>query len=545
MTLTQPGARLLTGSDLLAIFSGASHYLRECARAVDAINVYPVPDGDTGSNMAATLAEAIDRAHALGESPSVGSVLSAIARGALYGARGNSGVILSQALRGFATGVGEPEYFDAFGLAAGLQEGARAAYGAVGKPQEGTMLTVLRVAATAAGEATANMPEGGRGAPCAVVLAVAVAAAEAAEAGTIEQLTALREAGVTDAGGEGVCVILRGLLGAIRGEMLVAPAIPDRPIATLIGHRAEAFGHCTEFLIEAGGSPLDLETLRHVAEADGNSSVVMVGNANASRVHVHTAQSEVLLRAAGQLGTLSRIKVEDMAAQYSRFETGGSGAGARVAVLAMSHGDGFDAIFRSLGVAVSPLGEVTKPAAGAIAAAADALRAADVIVLPNHKNVLLAALQAVELARCTLHVVPTETLPQGIAAALAFAPAESARVNIAAMSSAGPTVRSVEVTIAGADRRADGVDARAGEAIALVDGVLVATGVETVGVLIQGLSRTEPPDGSLITLYAGQEVAPEEFETARQRVSEAFPGAEVEALSGGQALYPYIASVES
>lgn len=545
MTTPHLGSRLLSGSELRSIFGATSLHLRASAKAVDAINVYPVPDGDTGSNMSATLAEAVDRARTLGEPASVSAVLASLARGALYGARGNSGVILAQALRGFANGAGQPEGFDARALADGLAEASRAAYAAVSKPKEGTMLTVLRAAATAAVEAAGVLPGAGRDGPCVGVLATAVAAAEAAEAATIDQLPKLREAGVTDAGGEGICVILRGLIGAIRGVMPAAPPVPDRPIAMLGGHQADTFGFCAEFLIEAGDTPLDLQLLRAMASADGNTSIVVVGDAAASRIHAHTADPDALLRSAESFGQLSRVKVDDMAAQHERFAASGSGARARVAVLTLSRGDGFDAIFRSLGAAVSDLGEVTKPPAGAIAEAADALRAADVIVLPNHKNVVWAAQQAASLARCTVHVVPTETLLQGIAAAIAFQPAEGATANMTGMDAARGTVRSVEVTIAAADRRADGVDAHMGDAIALVDDRLVATGRETMEALIEGLREAGAAEDSLITIYGGLDVTSSELEGARQRVCDAFPGAEVQAMSGGQPLYPYIASVES
>ena len=545
MTTPQLGSRLLSGSDMRAIFGATALYLRASAKAVDAINVYPVPDGDTGSNMSATLAEAVDRARTLAEPTSVGDVLSSLARGALYGARGNSGVILSQALRGFANGAGQPGGFDAKALADGLAEASQAAYAAVSTPKEGTMLTVLRVAASAAIEAAGVLPGAGRDAPCAGVLATAVAAAEAAEAATIDQLPQLREAGVTDAGGEGICVILRGLLGAIRGEMPAAPPVPDRPIAMLGGHQADTFGFCTEFLIEAGDTPLDLDLLRAMASAGGNTSIVVVGDSTASRIHAHTADPDALLRSAELFGQLSRVKVDDMAAQHEQFGVSGSGAAARVAVLALSRGEGFDAIFRSLGATVSDLGEVTKPPAGAIAEAADALRATDVIVLPNHKNVVWAAQQAASLTRCTLHVVPTETLPQGIAATIAFQPAEGTDVNIGGMDAARGTVRSVEVTIAAADRRADGVDAHLGDAIALVDDRLVASGPNPLEALVQGLREAGAAEDSLVTIYGGFDVTSSELEGARQRVRDAFPGAEVEAVPGGQPLYHYIASVES
>lgn len=535
----------LDGAALRRVFAAASDHLRASAKAVDAINVYPVPDGDTGSNMSATLREAIERALALEAEVSVPDVLQAIARGALYGARGNSGVILSQALRGFADGVGSVARLDGATLAQGLRQAAEQAYRAVSKPQEGTMLTVLREAGDAAIRAAGELPGDGRGTGCAPVLAGAVRAAERAEAYTIEQLPELKEAGVPDAGGEGVCVILRGLLGAITGG---APEVrehaADRPIALTAGHGADAFGFCTEFLIEPAGAALDSDAVRALAEGDGNRSVVVVGDAEMLRVHAHTMQPQELLNAAEKLGRLARVKVEDMTAQHARFKDTGSGAGVKVALLAMSRGDGFDEIFESLGATVSDLGVVEKPPAGQIADAADALQVADVIVLANHKNVLLAAEQARELTRATLHVVPTTTLPQGIAAAVAFDPSEPATMNAGEMLAASRQVRTVEVTIAGATRMSEGVAVEEGQAIVLVDGTLVAAEASPEEALLAGLEFVAPADGSLVTLYGGEGVAESEYGHAADGIRRQFPGVEVEALSGGQPHYPFIASVE-
>ena len=536
----------LDGAALRRVFAAASEHLRASAKAVDAINVYPVPDGDTGSNMSATFREAVERAVTLEHEASVPDVLRAIAKGALYGARGNSGVILSQALRGFADGVGSAAQLDGASLAQGLRQSAQQAYRAVSKPQEGTMLTVLREAGAAAVTAADALPGDGRGTGCAPVLAAALRAAERAEAATIDQLPELKEAGVPDAGGEGICVILRGLLAAITGG---APEVrehaADKPIALASGHGGEeTFGFCTEFLLEPAGAPLDPGAVRSLAEAGGNRSVVVVGDAELLRVHAHSLEPQALLDAAERLGRLSRVKVEDMTSQHARFKDTGSGAGVKVALLAMSRGDGFDEIFESLGAAVSDLGVVEKPPAGQIADAADALQVADVIVLANHKNVLLAAEQARELCRATLHVVPTTTLPQGIAAAMAFDAAEPATMNSGEMLAAAGQVRTLEVTIAGATRASEGISVREGDAIVLVDGTLVATAETAEEALLTGLVLAAPGAGQLVTLYAGEGIDEGQYTSAADHVRERFPRADVEVLSGGQPLYPYIASIE-
>jgi len=534
----------VSGAQLRDALAAASQHLRDVAKAIDAINVYPVPDGDTGSNMSATMREAVDVTLLAGNEPTVHEALEALAHGALYGARGNSGVILSQALRGFCLGVGDPPLFDAAALAAGLDEAAREAYAAVNEPQEGTMLTVLRLAAIAASAGAAKMPVEGRNHPCLGLLGEVIEAAEQAESATIDQLAELREAGVPDAGGEGVCVILRGLYAAIAGTIPPPPAIPERPIAMISGHETEQFGYCTEFLVQQDTQPLDIEGIRAAVSSGGARSVVIVGDERLMRVHVHTDMPDEVLERVAVVGKITRPKIEDMSAQNTRWNATGSGAGVRLALLALSRGEGFDAIFRSLGAHVTDLGEVVNPPAGDIAAAADALSVPDVIVLSNHKNVILAARQAAKLTRCTLHVVPTESLPQGVAAALALDPDESATANVAAMERATATVRTVEVTRAAASRRANGVSVRKGDAIALADGKLIEAASSYVDALIAGLNAAGAAHAGLVTVYGGAEVDQEATDHIRNAVAAAFPGVEVEAVHAGQPLYALIASVE-
>ncbi len=525
----------LSGAELRAAITSAADYLTQSAKAVDAINVYPVPDGDTGSNMAATLREACDHMLALEEPLAAGQVLSTFARGALYGGRGNSGVILSQSLLGLAKGVGEVDELGGETLAEGLRAAAAAAYTAVSEPVEGTMLTVLRVAADGAKERT--------GEGVLAVLEGALTAADRAEAETIDQLPALREAGVTDAGGEGICVVLRGLVAALRGELPPPVAIPDKPLAMLPGHIDDGFGYCTEFVLVASGGEVDVEGLRRHTEGDGYGSVVIVGDEQALRVHVHTNEPERLLEEAGTFGELTRPKFEDMTAQHVRFREEGSGAGLKVGLLALSSSAGFDEVFTSLGATVHRLEAIVKPAAGDIAQAADALGPADVIVLPNHKNAIPAAEQAVELARCTLHIAPSISLAQGAAAAIAFNAQSTAEENAEALAEALEATRSVEVTRAAADRTADGVDVREGEAITLVDGTLIGGGNDPVEGLLAGLAEAEAADAAIVTVYTGAEFAGSGDELA-ERIEAAFDGVEVEVVEGGQPLYELVAAVE-
>ncbi len=535
----------LDGAAVRDAFAVAARHLRDSAKAIDAINVYPVPDGDTGSNMAATLNEAVEHTLALDDAASVTDVLQALARGALYGGRGNSGVILSQAVRGFADGVGTAHRLDGAAFVRGLQRAAEQAYRAVGRPQEGTMLTVLREAASAAVATAVEAASSGRPPTLVVALRSALDAAERAEAATIEQLPALKEAGVPDAGGEGVCVILHGLLGAITGT---APAVrthpAERTVALSPDHAHGGFGFCTEFLVEPRDGLLDRSAVTALASAPGNQSVVVVGDGSLLRVHVHTAHPHGLLDSAERLGRLSRVKIEDMSAQNARYREHGSGAGVKTGLLALSRGAGFDAIFEGLGAQVSDLGVVEKPAAGHIAGAADALGVPDVVVLANHKNVLLAAEQARSLSRATLHIVPTTTLPQGVAAAMAFNPSETPAANVTTMVAAAASIRTVEVTVASAHRTSDGIAVRAGQAIVLLDGVLQAAVDTPIAALVFGLERAGPAKGSLVTLYGGEGMPDDTLQAATDEIARRFPGSTLEVVSGGQPLYPFVASVE-
>jgi len=532
------------GDALRALFEAGAAAVAAAAPAINAINVYPVPDGDTGSNMAATLREAAAAAKEVSPGSSAAEVAEAAARGALYGARGNSGVILSQALRGFAKGLAGAAELDAARLAAGLLAAAEAAYAAVSRPQEGTMLTVLREAAQAAQAAAAQMPGEGAGLPCLAVLEAAAAAAREAEERTIDQLESLREAGVPDAGGEGVCVLLGGMLAQLKGEELQLEEFGagGHAMEFAAAHAGDTYGFCTEFVLEpVTGAVLDLPRVRALAEGLGQS-VVVVGDERLARVHVHTEQPDALLAAMADLGRPERVKVDDMDAQRARFESAGSGATAAVGLLALSRGAGFDRLFESLGARVVDLGMVEKPAAGDIARAAERIGTADVIVLPNHRNVLLAAEQAAQLARCTLHIVPTTTLPQGVAAALVFDPGARAAELADRMAEAAQAVRTVEVTRAAASRTADGVRVEAGQAIAVVDGRLTAARDRLEDALAEGLAAAGAGPGTLVTVYVGEGGdAGLAGDTVRQR----FPAAEVEVIDGGQPLYPYIASVES
>jgi dihydroxyacetone kinase-like predicted kinase len=303
----------------------------------------------------------------------------------------------------------------------------------------------------------------------------------------------------------------------------------------------ETFGFCTEFLVEQDGPPIDVERLRAEIGLDGNRSVVVVGDGAAAHVHVHSDHPEQTIDAAGAFGRVRRAKVEDMSRQSERFRAEGSGAGRRLAMLALSPGAGFDAVFAELGASTMPMGSGLKASAGEIATAADALRSADVVVLPNHVNLLMPARQAAEIAGCTLHVVATRNLAEGIAAAFAFDESATVEASVGRLNEARSGVHCVEVTTAAADRSADGVRVSAGQSIVLVDGALRAAGHGLLDLLVEGLRLAGAGAGATVTVYLG-EGAPS-AEPVAERLEDALE-ADVQVLPGGQKLYPFIASVE-
>ncbi len=402
------------------------------------------------------------------------------------------------------------------------------------------MLTVLREAASGA---VAKRDDGGA---LLEVLDAAISTAEAAEAATIDQLPQLKEAGVTDSGGEGVCVILRGVRSAMLGEPVPTEEVASdgaQGMAFAAAHSHEEHGFCVEFLVSAKGESIDAEQLRDELGSTGGRSVVVIGDDDVLRVHVHADDARAPVAAAEQFGAVSRLKVDDMGEQASRLAGGESAATARVAVLALSSGRGFDRAFRDFGARVAPLGEMVKPSAGDIARAADAMGVPDVIVLPNHENVLLSAQQAIELTGCDLHIVPSKTLPQGLAALLNYDPEQGIEHNVREMKTGLDGVATVEVTQATADRTADGVDVKAGEFIALADGRLVASTADALEALAAGIKAAAPDEASLVSVFLGEDAAAEEADIS-SRIGAELPGAELEVVDGGQPLYVFIASIE-
>lgn len=543
----------LTGARIRGLFTAASASLERNAPAIDAINVFPVPDGDTGSNMAATLRDTIS---SLGASlQPAGEVTAALARSALMSARGNSGVILSQILRGFAEATAGVERLDGPALARALAAGSRAAYAALEHPVEGTILTVARAAAQAAEKVKSTDPR--------AVLEAALAGARTALAHTPDLLPVLKQAGVVDSGGYGLVVMLEGAMQFLRGEVQPETVHPiQAPSRQWVEHTnakhgaGSPFGYCTQYLLAA--QVVDLDSVRVQLAAIGDS-VLVVGDETVLRVHVHTDDPGTALRYGTAQGVLTGIKIDNMQAQYDRFSGGngasrelsdGTPAGSRVVAPAISlvavvAGDGFAEIAKSLGATrIVYGGQTMNPSVEEILNAINEESSQQVIVLPNNKNVVFSSEQAASLASRAVSIVKTYSIPQGLSALLAFNSDRTLAENVAAMQRAAGAVRTIEVTRAARSVRIGDLSVRQGEPIGLIDDVLAVTAATPEEVLVAALRQVAPEAGAAVALYYGAAVGPERVADLQARLQECFPAQEVETIAGGQPFYDYILSVE-
>ena len=548
----------IDGRALALAFAGGAEALLRQADALNAINVFPVPDGDTGTNMSLTMRAAIDEiARQAGDAmPSTADVARAVAQGTLMGARGNSGVILSQILAGFVApdASGGDEALNAAGLAAALERGRAAAYRVVSNPQEGTILTGI----TAAAAAARTSADGG--ASFEQALAAAVEAARDAAARTPDLLPVLREAGVVDAGAQGLFVLLDGMLRGLRGESAgdekydlgAIDASWLSATARVHGDGATS-GFCTEFVI--AGSALDAEAIRARLRSGGDSLLV-VGGGDLVRVHVHTHQPDDALAYGRTLGAVSHEKVDDMEAQFQRVarSSAGDDAPARrtdgIAVVAVAAGDGIADLMRSLGAtAIVHGGQTMNPSAGEIRQSIEAAAAASVIVLPNNKNIVLAAQQAADslsgdVGAPTIGVIATRSIPQGIAALVAMNAEATLAENIAAMDIAREAVRTGEVTLAARETRLNGAAVPQGRPIGLIEGELALSAETVADAVLACVARMlAEREASLVTLYAGADEDEASASAVAERVRRQC-GVEVEVVIGGQPHYPYVIGVE-
>ncbi len=541
----------LSGSELRDMFAAAAGWLEKHVESVNAINVFPVPDGDTGTNMYLTMRSVMEEANRCPDD-SAGTIMAAMSQGALMGARGNSGVILSQIIRGMARAVAEAQGLDAATWVRGMEEGAAGAYKAVTKPAEGTILTVMREAAEAARQAF----DSGRQDIIGVQEATVEAASQSLER-TPTLLPVLAEAGVVDAGGKGLLVLLEGMARHLKGEpMEVAAGLAEEQVgqewlavtSQLHGQEESLYGYCTEFLID--GKEMEPESLRNRMLELGDS-VLVVGDDRLVRIHLHTDDPGAALSHGVGLGSLLQVKVDNIRQQADRFlemHEGRAEVEAQpegISSVAVAAGEGMATIFRSVGCTrVVSGGPTMNPSTRDILDAVEACPSDEIVVLPNDKNIIMAAKQAEELTEKRLRVVETRSVPQGIAALLALNQDADLEANVTAMEEARRGVRTVEVCRAVRSTSVGGVKVREGQIIAVVDDELKLAAETAEEGALRALEGLEAEGASLVTLYYGADTKQAEAESLGDRVREAFPQYEVEVVHGGQPHYNYIVSVE-
>ncbi len=532
----------LDAAGLLTLLNGGVEALETNLEAINALNVFPVPDGDTGTNMLLTLKTVVDTA-AQADAATLTDAASAAAHGALMGARGNSGVIFSQFIRGMAQAVEGLTHADMAQLAEAFAQGGDATYHAVSNPVEGTMLTVMRRTGEAMQEST------GSAADTLSLLEAGLVTCKEAVLQTPEQLQVLHDAGVVDAGGQGFSVFLEGGLLALRGEdptsirMETVEGLGRVSDSFLQSVEEDVFGFCTQFIIT--GDALDPEGLRAAIDAMAHSTVV-IGDARTVRVHAHTLEPDMLLELGRTVGTVDQVKIESMDNQHQDFRAARTdGPPAAVGVLAVVRGDGLEGVFRSLGVQVIVSGGQTmNPSTEELLEGVRSVHAESVVILPNNKNIIASARQAADLADLPVRVAPTTSLPQGIAAMLSFSPLSDVDDNAEAMTEGAEAVADGEVVTAVRDALIDGTQVCEGEVMALLRGKLAASAASAQDALVALVRAAEPEEGSLVTLYWGGDITHGDAIIAEEAIKGIADDLEVEVVYGGQPHYHYLVSIE-
>ena len=547
------------------IIAGAN-LLEQNREAIDALNVFPVPDGDTGTNMSLTMKSTVKEISALDE-PSASKLLSMAARGALKGARGNSGVILSQILRGFARGIDGAETIDAETFAKGLEAGAKTAYKAVMKPKEGTILTVIRVIAEDSGRYVVKHPG-----DLPKLLDKVIRSGETILEKTPDMLPALKQAGVVDSGGQGLLTVLKGWRAAFNGEKIEDTSANVGSAATFEfeddhdSMEEVKFKYCTEFIIQymnPGVTEDDVNKFRTRLTRIGDC-VVVVGDFSLVKVHVHTNDPGKAIQYACELGELVNLKIDNMAEErrerLQKAEAAQKAAEEKkrqeeaekaeqplkeYGMVAVSLGEGFSGIFGDLGVDhIVEGGQTMNPSIEDILDAVEKVGAKNVFVLPNNSNVILAASQAAELSERNVVVLPTKNVAMGIGAVIAFNPEASVEENREAMTAAAEQVKTGQITFAVRDTVFEDKEIKEGDIIGIHNGRIEVVGKSIHDIALELVKHVVEDGDSLITIYYGQDTQQEDADALGVEVAEMFSDLDVEVQYGGQPLYYYLISAE-
>lgn len=541
---------IIDGKDLRKILSGVYFNLDNHKQELNSLNVFPVPDGDTGTNMSLTLKSAYNNLKSI-NSDDLGEVIKAFSNGSLMGARGNSGVITSQILRGISQGVADNKSIDVIVLKDIMVSACKVAYNAVMQPTEGTILTVIRGAAEFAEENYQNYTD--------VKEFFKDITAEASRVldTTPDLLPVLKQAGVVDAGGRGLVVMMEGALNYNNlsnydEKEEVAIKAPDH------NHQSEVsgdikFGYCTEFLIESKNG--DYLQFRNTISSLGDCLIV-VGGEGLIKTHIHTNNPGKVLEEALKLGQLKDIKIDNMRIQHSHVVMGHEAdvyldpyndpdETKKYGFVSISTGDGFEKIFEELGVdQIISGGQTMNPSTETILDAVKKINATDIFILPNNGNIILAAEQAKELSEKNLHILKTKTVPQGVVAMLSFDEDQSVEENFEEMTEALESVKTAQVTFSVRDTEIDGLKIKKNDFIGIEGGKILSTGKKLNKTTLDLLDKVIDEDASLVTVYYGSDVEDKIINELERKLQRIYKDIDIEFIRGGQPLYHYIISVE-
>ena len=545
--------------DMLAkMFLAGAQNIEARKEYINELNVFPVPDGDTGTNMTLTILSAAKEVKAL-ENPDMVAIAKAISSGSLRGARGNSGVILSQLLRGFTKEIREHKEIDTITLAKACERATATAYKAVMKPKEGTILTVAKGASQKAAELAETTED------LDTFISEVINYAQEVLEKTPEMLPVLKEAGVVDSGGQGLLEVMRGAYDAFQGKEIDYSAIEASAGTKMVKPSEQAeteikFGYCTEFIImlEKEFTAKDETEFKAYLESIGDS-IVCVADDDIVKIHVHTNDPGLAIQKALTYGQLSRMKIDNMREEHQerlikdaeklaaqQAEAKKAEPRKEVGFIAVSIGEGMNEIFRELGADyIIEGGQTMNPSTEDMLNAIDQVNAEHIFILPNNKNIILAANQAQTLTEDKdIIVVPSKTVPQGITAIINYMPDADAQTNLEAMIEGIGNVKTGQVTYAVRDTHIDDKEIHEGDIMGIGDSGILAVGQSVEETTKEMLAQLVDEDTELISLYYGQDVQEESAENFAQEIEDLYPDVDVDVHSGGQPIYYYVLSVE-
>ena len=553
----------INSSQLAKMFLAGAKNLDAKKEWINELNVFPVPDGDTGTNMTMTIMSAAREVSALGENPEMKVLAKAISSGSLRGARGNSGVILSQLFRGFCKVVGEYDEIDVCVLCDAMQKAVETAYKAVMKPKEGTILTVAKGAADKALELADDTDD------LAYFIDEVIKHADYVLSQTPEMLPVLKQAGVVDSGGQGLMQVLKGaydfLLGKEVDYTIEAPTGGSGFVKISAETEAEIkFGYCTEFIIVLNKPMTDKEELEFKAFLESiGDSIVVVADDEVTKTHVHTNDPGLAIQKALTFGSLSKIKIDNMREEHQEklikeaekvveqqaleaAEAKKDEPRKEMGFVAVSIGEGMNEIFRGLGVDyIIEGGQTMNPSTEDMLTAIDNVNAEHVFILPNNSNIIMAANQAAALVEDKeIIVIPTKTVPQGITAVINYLPDVSAEENKETMVEAISTVKTGQVTYAVRDTEIDGFEIKENDYMGIGDKSILAVGTDMNTVTIEMLEKMIDEDSEMVSIYFGSDSSEEAAAEIAEAIEEKYPDVDVEINDGGQPIYYYVISVE-